>query len=38
MRETRSTSWIWRLAWVLIRIALLAALGATSSTFVYEQF
>lgn len=26
------------LAWVLLRVALLLALGATSSTFIYEQF
>jgi len=27
-----------RLAWGLVRVLLLFGLGATSSTFVYEQF
>lgn len=38
MTAGRSSQVALRLAWVLVRVLLLVAFGATSSTFVYEQF
>jgi len=37
-KQGRSSRVALRLAWALVRVLLLVALGATTSTFVYEQF